>query len=100
MGERKNIFLLARRGHERDEDQLTELLAFLWQQEAETLPRWLSSLDDTLSSSTPWEIQTQFVIPSSSRRPDILLTNGGEAGFSSRSRSTLPKVWNLSLIHI
>ncbi len=45
MGERKNIFLLARRGHERDEDQLTELLAFLWQQEAETLPRWLSSLD-------------------------------------------------------
>ena len=79
MGERKNIFLLARRGHERDEDQLTELLAFLWQQEAETLPRWLSSLDDTLSSSTPWEVQTQFVIPSSSRRPDILLTNGGEA---------------------
>lgn len=79
MSERKNIFLLARRGHEHDEDQLTELLAFLWQQEAGILPQWLSSLDDRLSSSTPWQVQTQFVIPSSGRRPDILLTNGGEA---------------------
>ena len=31
--ERKNIFLIGRRGHEGDEDQLTEMLAFLWQED-------------------------------------------------------------------
>ena len=41
MSDRKNIFLIGRRGHEGDEDQLTEMLAFLWQQEPEVLSNWL-----------------------------------------------------------
>ncbi len=44
MAERKNIFLIGRRGHEGDEDQLTEMLAFLWQEDREALDRWLDSL--------------------------------------------------------
>jgi hypothetical protein len=35
VGERKNIFLIGRRGHKGDENQLTEMLAFLFQQEPE-----------------------------------------------------------------
>lgn len=42
--ERKNIFLIGRRGHEGDEDQLTEMLAFLWQEDRGALARWLDSL--------------------------------------------------------
>jgi hypothetical protein len=41
---RKNIFLIGRRGHERDENQLTEMLAFLWQERPQVLEMWLEVL--------------------------------------------------------
>jgi hypothetical protein len=75
--EHKNIFLIARRGREREEDQLTELLAYLWEQEPEILSNWLASIDPMLALSPPWEITTQFVIPSG-RKPDIRLRQGTE----------------------
>ncbi len=43
MLERKNIFRIAR-SRAGPEDQLTELLAFLWQEEPELLVRWLATL--------------------------------------------------------
>ena len=42
MADRKNIFLIGRRGHERDEDQLTEMLAYLWQEHSVALDDWLT----------------------------------------------------------
>jgi hypothetical protein len=56
----KNIFTIARRGSADDEDQLTELLAYLFQEEPSALDAWLTSLglDGELSS---W--RTQCVIP-------------------------------------
>jgi hypothetical protein len=67
--ERKNIFLIGRRGHEGDEDQLTEMLAFLWQEEPVTLDRWLTTLDLTTEVASA-EVETQFVLDSG-KRPDI-----------------------------
>ncbi len=74
MVARKSIFLIGRRGHEGDEDQLTEMLAFLWQEEPETLFRWLDSLGHKAELSGV-EIETQFVLPSG-KRPDILIRAG------------------------
>jgi hypothetical protein len=44
MARRKNIFLIGRKGHEGDENQLTEMLAWLFQQEPQLVPAWLASL--------------------------------------------------------
>jgi len=71
VAERKNIFLIGRRGHEGDEDQLTEMLAFLWQEEPDALNRWFDSLGFPTDVSTA-EIETQFTIPSG-KRPDIMV---------------------------
>lgn len=71
MTERKNIFLIGRRGHESDEDQLTEMLAFLWQEDRQALDRWLDSLGLPTDVDVA-EIETQFTIPSG-KRPDIII---------------------------
>jgi hypothetical protein len=71
VAERKNIFLIGRRGHEGDEDQLTEMLAFLWQEDTQALDRWLDSLGLPTNVSAA-EIGTQFTIPSG-KRPDITI---------------------------
>lgn len=75
MAERKNIFLIGRRDHERDEDQLTEMLAFLWQEEPQALDRWLDSLEISTHLGIA-EIETQFTIPSG-KRPDIIIRSDG-----------------------
>jgi len=75
MPDRKNIFLIGRRRMIGDEDQLTEMLAFLWQEEPETLERWLEAIG--LPSNLAWaEISTQFTIPSG-KRPDIAISTPG-----------------------
>jgi hypothetical protein len=71
VAERKNIFLIGRRGHEDDEDQLTEMLAFLWQEDRQALDRWLEMLGLPVDVGLS-EIETQFVVPSG-KRPDILI---------------------------
>jgi hypothetical protein len=71
VAERKNIFLIGRRSHEHDEDQLTEMLAFLWQEERRTLERWLESLGLPTEVGTA-EVETQFRLPSG-KRPDIVI---------------------------
>jgi hypothetical protein len=71
LSTRKNIFLIGRRGHEGDEDQLTEMLAFLWQEDSQALDRWLDSIGLPTDLGTA-EIETQFTIPSG-KRPDILV---------------------------
>ena len=56
----KNIFTIARRGSADDEDQLTELLAYLFQEEPGALDAWLKSLG---LDGEAWSWQTQSVIP-------------------------------------
>lgn len=75
MAQRKNIFLIGRRGHEGDEDQLTEMLAFLWQEDHKALARWLASLG-LGGDGSDLEVETQFTIPSG-KRPDILIRANG-----------------------
>jgi hypothetical protein len=70
MADRKNIFLIGRRGHENDEDQLTEMLAFLWQELPGARDAWLSSLG--LVHEEPVDVETQFSLPSG-RRPDLAI---------------------------
>lgn len=73
MAERKNIFLIGRRRMAGDEDQLTEMLAFLWQEEPETLERWLDAIGlRTDVDRDSVGVETQFTIPSG-KRPDIAI---------------------------
>ena len=86
MAERKNIFLIGRRGHEGDEDQLTEMLAFLWQEDPEALNRWLDSLGLPTDGGIA-ELETQFTIPSG-KRPDIMVrSNDATTLVESKLRS-------------
>ena len=71
MADRKNIFLIGRRGHEGDEDQLTEMLAYLWQEHSMALDDWLTSLGADAAPGI--EVETQFTLPSG-KRPDIKIT--------------------------
>ena len=73
MAERKNIFLIGRRRMAGDEDQLTEMLAFLWQEEPETLERWLNAVGLAIDVDRDRvEVETQFTIPSG-KRPDVAI---------------------------
>ena len=61
---RKNIFLIGRKGHERDENQLTEMLAYLFQEERDLdLPQWLAALDVCVQGIDGWEVETQRSVP-------------------------------------
>ncbi|HUP32714.1 MAG TPA: hypothetical protein VM184_06730, partial [Gaiellaceae bacterium] len=73
---RKNIFLIARKGHEADENQLTEMLAYLFQEEPELIPEWLSSLGIE-EGAEGWEIETQRAIPGGFL--DLVLFSPGKA---------------------
>jgi len=75
VAERKNIFLVGRQGHRGDENQLTEMLAFLWQEHPDVLVTWLGRLGLDLPEQE-WEVETQFVLPSR-KRPDLVLTSQG-----------------------
>jgi hypothetical protein len=78
VADRKNIFVIGRPGHRGDEDQLTEMLAFLWQESPELIPLWLSGIAPALGGFSDWSVETQFVLPSK-RRPDIRLRVAVEA---------------------
>lgn len=77
MADRKNIFLIGRRRMAGDEDQLTEMLAFLWQEVPETLDGWLSALALPTDVGAA-EVETQFTIPSG-KRPDIAIFENGSS---------------------
>jgi hypothetical protein len=70
MSDRKNLFLIGSRPN--DEDQLTEMLAALWQFEPEFPSLWLASLGLDVNDVGGWDFETQFTIPSGAR-PDIAL---------------------------
>jgi hypothetical protein len=74
----KNLFLIARRGREGDENQLTELLAYLWQEQPDLVGVWLGMLDLRFGLPAPWSVDTQGTIPSG-RRPDMWVEKPGEA---------------------
>ncbi|MBA3366170.1 MAG: hypothetical protein H0U03_10370 [Actinobacteria bacterium] len=76
MRERKNIFRIARRGHSGDEDQLTELLAFLFQQEPGLLATWLRAIGVHVEVSE-WHLRTQQ--PIANGRLDLELSVPGRA---------------------
>jgi hypothetical protein len=71
MPERKNIFLIGRQGHRGDENQLTEMLAFLWQEQPDLVGEWLETIG--VSGRGDWTVETQLVTPSG-KRPDVVLT--------------------------
>jgi hypothetical protein len=71
VADRKNIFLIGRRRNRGNEDQLTEMLAFLWQEAPDTLERWLDAIGVSMDV-TRADVVTQFVIPSG-KRPDIVI---------------------------
>ena len=62
VGERKNIFLIGRCGHKGDENQLTEMLAFLFQQEPELVAPSLASLGLKVERLAGWEVATRLVV--------------------------------------
>jgi hypothetical protein len=71
LADRKNIFLVGRRRNQGNEDQLTEMLAFLWQEVPDALDRWLGAIGLPVDVARA-EVVTQFVIPSG-KRPDIVI---------------------------
>lgn len=54
-----------------DEDQLTEMLAFLWQESPRAFETWLMEMD-LPADVTAIGVETQFVLPSG-KRPDIAI---------------------------
>jgi hypothetical protein len=63
MPTRKNIFVIGRKGHEGDENQLTEMLAYLFQEEPSLIPEWLQSLKIPVQGNEDWQIETQRAVP-------------------------------------
>ena len=59
----RNIFLIARKGHEGDENQLTEMLAWLLERQRELIPSWLSSLGLEIEREDEWLVETQRAVP-------------------------------------
>jgi hypothetical protein len=76
MGE-KNLFLIAR-SRLGPEDQLTEMLAYLWQERPELIDPWLNSLSLVVESGPSWEVATQLVDKESGRF-DVVLERPGSA---------------------
>jgi hypothetical protein len=74
---RKNLFLIGRKGHEGDENQLTEMLAYLFQEERGLIPAWLSSLGLPLEGVDGWDLETQRFVPGGF--VDLVLFVQGEA---------------------
>jgi hypothetical protein len=59
MAVRKNLFAIGRTGHKGDENQLTEMLAYLFQEEEGLAESWLASLDLPVSGIDGWQVETQ-----------------------------------------
>ena len=59
---RKNLFLVGRRRNAGDENQLTEMLAYLFQERRQLVPAWLRSLGLEADDQDPWEVETQRAI--------------------------------------
>lgn len=77
VSDRKNIFLIGRRRMAGDEDQLTEMLAFLWQEAPELLGRWLDAIGLPVDIGRA-AVETQFTIPNG-KRPDIAIFSPGSS---------------------
>ncbi len=63
MADRKNIFRIGRQGHRGDENQLTEMLAYLFQQERQLVPQCLDGLGIECDVGDGWEVETQRSVP-------------------------------------
>lgn len=63
MSVRKNLFTIGRKGHEGDENQLTEMLAYLLQEEASLISTWVASLGLPIGDVDEWRVETQRAIP-------------------------------------
>jgi hypothetical protein len=69
MASRKNLFRIGRRRG--DENQLTEMLAYVCQEQPEIATRWLTNLAIGTADNV-WDVDTQFVLPSG-KRPDLIM---------------------------
>lgn len=72
----RNLFLLGRRAG--SEDQLTEMLAYLWERQPDLVGRWLESLPGLDAPVGPWIVATQ-VAEAGVGRFDLTLEAPGEA---------------------
>lgn len=71
----KNIFKIGRAAQIGPENQLTEMLAYLWEQRPSLLTAWLHNLSPRLARHSPLRIETQYRY---GRRPDMLISKTGE----------------------
>jgi hypothetical protein len=74
--ERKNLFVIAR-SRLGPEDQLTEMLAYLWQERPDLVDAWLESVGIS-SAGREWHVATQVTDPKAGRF-DVLLEQIGDA---------------------
>jgi hypothetical protein len=87
VGRRKNIFTIGRKGHEGDENQLAEMLAYLFQEEEMLIPAWLASLDLAVDGIDGWQAETQGSVPGGFA--DLVLSAPGQAAVIVESSSAL-----------
>jgi hypothetical protein len=60
---RKNLFVIGRKDREGDENQLTEMLAYLFQEEPGLATGWLADLGLFLDEASTWQVETQRAVP-------------------------------------
>lgn len=62
---KRNLFIIGRRRGA--EDQLTEMLAYLWERNAHLIPRWLKTLRALDAPVDGWKVETQVTVPGAGR---------------------------------
>ena len=77
MPPRKNLFVIGRSRQVGSENQLTEMLAYLFQEESELAAEWLTGLGLPVEGVAGWEAETQRAVPGGFC--DLVLTAPGEA---------------------
>lgn len=70
----KNLFKIGRRRG--SEDQLTEMLAFLWERRPELIERWMARVDALEAPAGDWRVATQVVEPGVGRFDMTLVLEG------------------------
>lgn len=69
--------MIGRKGHEGDENQLTEMAAYLFQEEPDLIAEWAVTLGLPVHDVTAWEVETQRAVPG--RFLDLVLFSRGRA---------------------
>ncbi|MHB1244288.1 MAG: hypothetical protein ACYC1P_12960, partial [Gaiellaceae bacterium] len=63
MASRKNLFTVGRKGHRGDENQLTEMLAYLLQEEPSSIAELVEEMGIPSADGWKWRHETQRAVP-------------------------------------